>query len=65
MLCNKTEKYFIEWFSTFGSQWKKTNEIGPNGFSLKIKEAKVSYKISVNRAHNSIKPLNKSIMQCR
>lgn len=32
----------MEWFSTFGSQWEETNEIGPNGFSLEIKEVKVS-----------------------
>lgn len=62
MLCNKTKMYFMEWFSTFGSQWKERDEIGPNGFSLKIEEAKVSYEISVNRAHNGLKPLNMSIM---
>lgn len=65
MIRNKTEKYFIEWFSTFGSQWKETNEFGPNGFALKIKEAEVSYEISVNQACNSLKSLSMSITQCR
>lgn len=43
----------------------ETNEIGPNGFSLKIREAKVKHEISVNRARNSLKPLSASVTQCR